>query len=447
MAEFGALSSLGVGSGVLTYDVIDKLRAADEEAIIKPIDNSIEKLKSQEEELNTIVTKTATLKSSILELSDSVFLAKRSVDVTGSAVEASVLDGTATQEIDLTVNRLAKSSIDQSKGFASKDSVVTDTDTSMTISIDGTDYTIDVAAGTTLSQLTDLINETAGSKVTASIIDTGGTDPFSLIIKSDETGADQSVSYSYAGTDFLGMNNVQAAQDAELVFNGVTVTRASNRIDDLVVGLTLDLKEEGASSHISIKQDNEAITESVKAFVEAYNDFMDEVSAATRYDAETETSGIFQGEGTITGLKYGVSNIVNGAVGAGGLADLGITVDRNGYMSLDETQLKSMLDTDSQKVSDIFAGTEESPGIFAQLNDYLRDQTIGSDATLTQFGNLLDERMSNLEASRERKIAYLDSKYQIMAQQFAAYDAMIQQMNASYSSLQSMIDSMNNQNG
>ncbi|WP_457598033.1 flagellar filament capping protein FliD [Hydrogenimonas sp.] len=444
MADFGALSSLGVGSGVLTYDVIDKLRAADEEVMIKPIDQRIENLNSQEEELNTIITKTADLKSTVLDLSDSVFLAKRSVDVTGTGVDVSVVDGVATQEIDLTVNQLAKASIDQSKGFASTTSSVSDTDTSMTISIDGNDYTIDVAAGTTLEELAQMINDQTGGKVSASILNTGGTDPYSLIVKSTDTGASQSISYTYTGTDFLGMTNVQAAQDAEFVYNGVIVTRASNTVDDLVTGMTLTLKESGTTNHISVIQDNEAIVESVQAFVDAYNELISELNTATQYDADTGVAGIFQGEGTINSLKYGVSNIVTGTTGAGGLPELGISVDRNGYMTLDTLELTRALEENSQKVSDIFAGSEESPGIFSQLNDFLRGQTIGSDATMTRFGELLEDRNSNLNESRERKLAYLDSKYQIMAKQFAAYDAMIQQMNASYSSLQMVIDSMNN---
>ena len=446
MAEFGALSSLGVGSGVLTYDVIDKLRKADEKTIIEPIDKRIEKMEKQEEELNTLVTKTAALKSSILDLSDSVFLAKRTVDISGDDIDITAEDGVPVQEIDITVNRLAKANIDQSKGFATKETIVTTSDTTMTISIDGSDFTLDVAAGTTLEELMQLINDETNGKVTASIFNTGGTDPYSLIIKSAETGADQTIGYSFGGGDFLGMTNVQAPQDAEFVFNGISITRSSNLVDDLVYGMTLTLKQAdpSASNHVSIKQDNEAIAESVQAFVDAYNDFMTEITTATKYDKENKTVGIFQGEGMITGLKYGVNNIVLGRTPDGGLPDIGITVDRSGFMSFDRGELTAMLQRDPEKVSDIFAGTEEAPGIFSQLNDFLRDQTIGTDSTLNRFETLLKDRHKRLDETKERKIAFLDTKYQIMAKQFAAYDNMIQQMNSAYTSLQMMVDAMNN---
>jgi len=51
MAEFGALSSLGLGSSVLNYDIIDKLRKVDEDAHIKPLDKQIEDIKKREENI------------------------------------------------------------------------------------------------------------------------------------------------------------------------------------------------------------------------------------------------------------------------------------------------------------------------------------------------------------------------------------------------------------
>lgn len=38
----GSLSSLGLGSKVLNYDVIDKLKDADEKALIAPLDKKME---------------------------------------------------------------------------------------------------------------------------------------------------------------------------------------------------------------------------------------------------------------------------------------------------------------------------------------------------------------------------------------------------------------------
>ncbi len=454
MANFGALSSLGLGSsGALSYDIIDKLRKVDEDAQIKPLDSQIEDMKKRGAELNKIVTMTASMKSSLFDLSDSVLFAKRTVDVNGSDVEVSVEDGTKAQDMEVTVKNLARADIKQTKGFASDTSVVTTVDTDMTINMNGQAVTFTVTAGTTLKGLKDLINEKMGGKVDATILNTGGTDPFKLVLKTTETGADQAMSFSFddgnaatTNDDFLDLTlpaaNVQDARDALFTFNGIDIVRSSNTVSDLVVGMTLALKNEGTTpNRISIKQDNEGIADRVEEFVTQYNDLMSELGAVTKYDAENKSAGIFQGESTIVSLKLSLSQMALGTAPNGkGLADYGIEVTRDGVMSFDRSKLISALESDTQTVSDTFAGDENSPGIFASLKNYLSDAATKKDSLLSNLDTSLKEREKSLEERRARALASIDTKYEVMAKRFASYDALIGKLNASFQSLQSMID-------
>lgn len=454
MANFGALSSLGLGSsGALSYDIIDKLRKVDEDAQIKPLDSQIEDMKKRGAELNKIITMTASMKSSLFDLSDSVLFAKRTVDVNGSDVEVSVEDGTKAQDMEVTVKNLARADIKQTKGFASDTSVVTTVDTDMTINMNGQAVTFTVTAGTTLKGLKDLINEKMGGKVDATILNTGGTDPFKLVLKTTETGADQAMSFSFddgnaatTNDDFLDLTlpaaNVQDARDALFTFNGIDIVRSSNTVSDLVVGMTLTLKNEGTTpNRISIKQDNEGIADRVEEFVTQYNDLMSELGAVTKYDAENKSAGIFQGESTIVSLKLSLSQMALGTAPNGkGLADYGIEVTRDGVMSFDRSKLISALESDTQTVSDTFAGDENSPGIFASLKNYLSDAATKKDSLLSNLDTSLKEREKSLEERRARALASIDTKYEVMAKRFASYDALIGKLNASFQSLQSMID-------
>jgi len=126
MAELGALSSLGIGSGTLTYDIIDKLKNADIETMITPIDNKINTVKEKESNLTTIMTLTSTLKTAVIDLADSTFFEKRKVTVNGSDVTVKANDGVAVQDINLKVTQLAQTDIEQSKGFATETSSVVD---------------------------------------------------------------------------------------------------------------------------------------------------------------------------------------------------------------------------------------------------------------------------------------------------------------------------------
>ncbi len=460
MANFGALSSLGLGSnGALNYDIIDKLRKVDEENQIKPIDNQIADIQKREEELAKITTMAATMKSSLFELSDSVLFAKRTVDVTGSDIEVSVEDGAAAQEIDVTVKNLAKAAIDQTKGFASKESVVTTVDTDMTISIGGKDATFTVTAGTTLEALKEQIAEEMNGKVDVTLLNTGGDEPYRLILKSSETGADQAMSFSFddhdantADDDFLALTapeaSVQDAADALLTFSGVDILRSSNTIDDLLVGVTFTLKNESTSTnHISIKRDDEAITAKVQDFVDQYNGLMGELTAATKYDPETKKAGILQGESEVVSLKLSVARLALGTASNGkGLADYGIDITRDGVMSFDSSKLQEALQNDVDEVSQTFAGTEEKPGVFLQLKNYLSDAATDRDSILSNLDERFKAREKSLETRKERALQTIETRYAVMAKRFAAYDALIGKLNASFESLQSMIDAQANAN-
>ncbi len=454
MANLGALSSLGLGSsGALSYDIIDKLRKVDEDAQIKPLDRQIEDVQKREAELGKIITMTASMKSALFELSDTVLFAKRTVDVDGSDVEVSVEDGTKAQDMDIVVKNLARSDIKQSKGFASESASVTTVDTDMTINIDGQATTFTVSAGTTLKELKELINAKMGGKVDATLLNTGGTDPYRLILKTSQTGADQVMSFSFddgdaatANDDFLDLTipeaSVQDARDALFTFNGIDIVRSSNSVDDLVTGMTLTLKNESTAHNlVSIKQDNESIADQVQGFVDQYNDLMSEVGSVTKYDAENKRAGIFQGDSTIVSLKLSLSRIALGTAPNGkGLADFGIDVTRDGVMSFDSGKLIAALQNDTDTVSEAFAGDENRPGIFASLKDYLSDAATSRDSLLSNLDTSLKERQKALQERRERSLNSIETKYEVMAKRFASYDALIGKLNSSFQSLQSMID-------
>ncbi|WP_456383324.1 flagellar filament capping protein FliD [Hydrogenimonas sp.] len=450
MANFGALSSLGLGSSVLNYDVIEKLRQADEDRMVAPIDRRMETLQNRKSELTTITTLTSTLKSTVLDLSDGVIFAKRSVQVNGDTVSAEVKDGVASQNLSVEVTTLAKRDIWQSRGFTSENGTVTDRDTTMKISIDGIDYSIDVAAGTTLSDLRDTLNEKGDGKFQASILDVGGDTPYTLVLKSTETGDDQTIAVTYddgdddtTDDDFLSLTNVQNATDAVFAYNGIEISRSSNTIEDLIPGLTLRLLEEdpNATTRISIQQDIEGIADGVAEFIDAYNAWYSEMTGATRYDPETKSAGVFQGENTINTLKFDVARALNTVTTDGkGLAGFGMDVTKDGIVTFDRNTFVEALKSDPETVERTLVGTDDSPGVFKKINETLATATDGTRGSLTLFDTQLSDRQSRLEQERERTLAYLDARYNTMARRFAAYDEIIAGFNASFQSLQQMID-------
>jgi len=209
MADTGSLSSLGIGSGVLTYDVIDKLKNADEATMINPFKVRLENVQNKEKALDDLITQLSLFKSSFSDFKEGEIFQKRLADVTGSSVSAEVNAGVKVQKISMDVTQLAQNDIYQSKGYDSEDSKINETGDDQTITLGYGDESkeLTIKDGATLSDLRDAINE-ADIGITASIIDTGSDEnPYKLILKGNETGKDNIIKLDFGKIDDLEFNN------------------------------------------------------------------------------------------------------------------------------------------------------------------------------------------------------------------------------------------------
>lgn len=205
----GTINSLGIGSGVLTSDVIDQLRANDKKISIDPIDSKLSYNQQEYAAAKLLDSLVSTFKSSMYGLQDSSTFQNRTVSTTGSAATVTATSGVKEQTFSLDVTNLAQSHVMQSGSYLSRTSVAATSNGTLNISIDGSSYDIDYTGGSTLEEIAQAITDTAGSKVDASILQVG-TDDFRLVLASKETGTTQQITLSDSGG--LGSSFVQPQQ-------------------------------------------------------------------------------------------------------------------------------------------------------------------------------------------------------------------------------------------
>ena len=206
----GSLSNLGLGSnGALNYDIIEKLRGVDNSNQVTPIDKKLTATTTKLADLSILTTMAASFKSATSTLSDEMSYLKRSSTVSGDSVSVRVSAGTLIQDFSVDVINLAQSDIIESKAFSSEKAKFATGAETVTINIDGTDYNIEVDASTTITQFKDEIFDKTNGKVSASILNVGGDDPYKLILKSTDTGTAQAITITSTGTatDGLGITN------------------------------------------------------------------------------------------------------------------------------------------------------------------------------------------------------------------------------------------------
>lgn len=240
--------------------------------------------------------------------------------------------------------------------------------------------TID-SSNNTLSGVRDAINS-ADIGVRASIVYDGSS--YRLTLTSTDSGAKNSLRITVTdddstNTDMVGLSvlaydptngtpvanltRTVQAQDAMLTVDGVSVTSASNSVVGAVPGVTLTLKKTGATSTLSVAQDASATEKAVNDFVTAYNQLATTAKSLTAYNAsDTTQNGVLLGDFTVTSVMRRINTIltstVTGATGAPrSLADVGVSLQKDGSLELDSDKLQAALAQSPQAVAALFTRT------------------------------------------------------------------------------------------
>ncbi len=675
----GSLSSLGLGSKVLNYDVIDKLKDADEKALIAPLDKKMEQNVEKQKALVEIKTLLSALKGPVKTLSDYSTYISRKSNVTGDALSASVGAGVPIQDIKVDVQNLAQGDINElGAKFSSRDDIFSQVDTTLKFYTQNKDYAVDIKAGMTLGDVAQSITDATNGEVMGIVMKTGGNDPYQLMVNTKNTGEDNRVYFgshlqstltnknalslgldgsgkselslnlkgadgsmhevpimlelpesasikqkntaiqkaieqalendpnfkdliangdisidtlhggesliindrrggnieikgskakelgflktttqesdllkssrtikegklegvislngqkldlkaltkegntseentdtiiqainakeglnafknaegklvinsktgmlTIKGEDALGKaslkdlglsagmvqsyeasqntlfmsKSLQKASDSQFTYNGVSITRPTNEVNDVISGVNITLEqttEPNKPAIISVSRDNQAIIDSLKEFVKAYNELIPKLDEDTRYDADTKIAGIFNGVGDIRAIRSSLNNVFSYSVhtdnGVESLMKYGLSLDDKGVMSLDEAKLSSALNSNPKATQDFFYGSDSKDmggreihqeGIFSKFNQVIANLIDGGNAKLKIYEDSLDRDAKSLTKDKENAQELLKTRYNIMAERFAAYDSQISKANQKFNSVQMMID-------
>lgn len=316
------INSLGIGSGVLTSDLIDKLRAADEANVIKPLENKITLANQKEDAYDLLSSLMTTFKGSASALDgDSLYLG-RAVTGNTDAVTVTAESGSNVQSFKITDVNKAEQDVWNSASLNAKSTPIVDLGAgTLTITIDGKNFDIPYTANSTLNDIRDSINDLAGEKMTASVLQVGDNS-YELVLTAKDTNKPITFSDSnVAGdplakslADTLVLNNIQPAKPATFKYNGIEITRSTNEISDLINGVTITLNQNQAvndTATINIAQNDTLINSEMSLFVNNYNSLITNLQDMTRSDRETGSVGIFNGESFVKSISRDITNLLS----------------------------------------------------------------------------------------------------------------------------------------
>lgn len=272
-------------------------------------------------------------------------------DVTGAvAADLGFISGPATL-VDSAAFASAISPIGDLMGFTSAPAG--------SFTINGVAITADLGADS-LQDLADRINA-SGSGATASLKSEGGKVRLSLSGVTSSSDDDHILHAIGSLQEGFG-NELVAGQEAHYAVDGIDLYAAGNTISGVIPGVTITLKKAspaGAETVIGVSRDIEGIRGKIDSFVEQYNTLIDFVRSNTGFDKDSFETGPLFGDFAISGAETSLTNLIftqlKGNSGLlSGLADIGITLDQDGKLNVDETRLDGQLQTNLNSIESIF---------------------------------------------------------------------------------------------
>jgi len=305
------------------------------------------------------------------------------------------------------------------------------------------------STGVTIEELQTAVNSDPNNDgVKATLVRSG--DNISMVLNGKDTGTDNSFSVTSTpdaqvnlgqGTQTVltaGEIALQAAQNATVEFGSMTLTSNTNKMENAIDGISLNLKAKG-TVNVKVERDEASVNGTIKEFVDTYNKVMETVNTYTK--SSEDGAAALSGDSATRSMVSRLRSVIGGEYTASTfntLSQLGVTTTRQGTLEIDQKKLDKALEDDFEAVSKLFLGDGAQTGMMDSMMTVLDDYH--------KNGGTYDRRIDQLEYSnkrlaeeREKLDERMTAKTNSLRDYYARMDTQIAQMNQTQSMLVSML--------
>jgi flagellar hook-associated protein 2 len=256
-------------------------------------------------------------------------------------------------------------------------------------------FTVEGGSGT-LKDLADKINQSAGSKIVAGVFYDGSQYRLMLSEKDEalstvETNVDAGtyvISTSglvIGGQSDLDDTPLQQAKNAKVQIGTTTVHRPTNKIENVLPGLTLELKATGEAT-VSIGDDYSKVKNFFADFVAKYNAVVKQVNEMTDKD-----KGLFQGDQVITGVKNSLAGMLDPLFRYGI-----VSYNEDGTLTFNSSAVGELANKDPQELRRLVETVKTNYG------SYLERARIDFQSFINDYQSRIDRLNQDMEKFREQ---------------------------------------------
>lgn len=301
-----------------------------------------------------------------------------------------------------------------------------------------------------------------GSKIKINLNEHSGLK--SIVMRNTNTGVQYTISSieaydENANLGYTPLNAISTAGDAIIKYEGITITRPTNEIDDVIPHVTLNLTDKTErTATIKIEPDTESAKDALINFVGRYNQAIAEINILSQnkpeliseldyldteeQDSYKEKLGLFFSDFSLTNLKSSLQGIIAASYADSDeqeitmLSQIGISSNATnysgynpskmrGYLEINEKILDEKLKNNLDEIKNLFGFDSDGDliidsGIGSKLDKHLTAYVqsggifANKNSTLDRQIKASEQKIARLETQLERKEAELKNKYGIM---------------------------------
>lgn len=435
----------GMASG-LPPNIVDQLIEAERIPL-----KQIEGKKGKQEDSLKLVTDLETKVSDITKNLSELTNTKGFVDTQLVSGDPNIIDGTVDPgavvngEYSLEVTQLAQKPGAISNGFPDRDKTQMGVGYIKFQTPEGTKEVYINGKNSTLNGVAAQINSSnVGMRATVIEDKRDKDNPYRLLVSGLKTGDGNSVEfptiYLLDGDQDMFFDQAREAQNAKLKLDGFEIETPDNVINDLIPGVTLNLKQAspGREVRLFVKENMEAVSGKVKAFVDAYNGalgFIQNQSKLQKGSNGKEQLGPLGGDSMsrqventlrriILNPQYGVASDIQT------MNQLGVEFNRNGTLNFSQEKFNKVLSSKPQDVSNFLRGDGLSTGFITNLKRELGNLQNPAFGVLANRKKGIQEKINRFNTQIEQKERQLEKKEDSLRKKFADLEQKMSQINS-----------------
>lgn len=304
----------------------------------------------------------------------------------------------------------------------------------------------------------------------------------SIVVRNRNTGTQLLISYFSAFDEkqnlgFVPVNPVSVSGDAVIKYEGITITRPDNKIDDVIPHITLTVKQPTEkTASIEIAPDKEAAKDALIEFVGKYNQVISEINilsegkpeiiaeleymSEAEQEAAAERLGMFRGDFSLANGKSALRSIVTASYkwsesavltmlnqigissrASGNNGGVYTAGQMRGYLEIDEKKLDSALDEHLDEIKNLFGYDSDGDLVIDSGIGFALDKQLTS---WVQSGGIIATKNNGLNTkikASENNIRQLEAKLSSRESQLRNKYG---QMEGTLNSLNAQADSISN---